>query len=542
MIRLSRFALALGLALAPAFAAAQAPPSPAPTSSEAARPAPPPPEPDLRPALNLSLEDAVKRAIASNVDIAVEKLSPEISELTVSELKGFYQPTLTSTVLKNSIENRAQNVFSGTDVDESDNLTFDFGAQQPLRTGGNLRLDFRNNRGTTNSVIELFNPSFVSSLNAQLSQPLLRDFKLDGRRYQIKVAKKNREISDVQFRQTVVNTLADVKNRYYDLLYAIDNLEAQRKSLSLATNLVEQNRLKVRVGTMAQLDVVMAESEQASREESVIVAENAIANAEDALRRAIYPDNEPATWASRIVPTDRPSAESPHVDATAAIAKALANRSDIVAARKELERSEYAIDYARNQLLPAFDLVAGYGANGVGGTLIRRDTTQGFGGPIIETIPGGYSDAVSDVFHNDFPTWSVAVNFSYPILNRQASAARARARVSRDQIRLSLRRLEMQITSEVRSAARAVETNYKRIETTRAAKVLQERRLDTEGKKFAAGMSTNFLVTQNQRDLIQAEVNELRAIADYRKSLVDWERVQEAGFGGSGSSGTVSLQ
>jgi len=540
-MRLSRSALALGLALAPALAVAQPPPSPAPPSFEA-RPAPPPPVPDERPVMNLGLEDAVKRAIESNVDIAVQKLNPDISELTVSELKGFYQPTLTSFVLKNSIQNRASNVFSDTDTDERENLTFDFGIQQTMRTGGNLRLDFRNNRGTTNSVIELFNPAFVSSLNAQLAQPLMRDLKVDARRYQIKVAKKNREISDVQFRQTVVNTLADVKNRYYDLLFAIDNLEAQRKSLSLATNLVEQNRLKVRVGTMAQLDVVMAESEQASREESVIVAENAIANAEDALRRAIYPDNEPATWASRIVPTDRPSAESPHVDATAGIAKALANRSDIVAARKQLERSEYAIDYARNQLLPAFDLVAGYGANGVGGTLIRRDTTQGFGGPIIETIPGGYSDAVSDVFHNDFPTWSVAVNFSYPILNRQASAARARARVSRDQFRLSLRRLEMQITSEVRIAARAVETNYKRIETTRAAKVLQERRLDTETKKFNAGMSTNFLVTQTQRDLIQAEVNELRAIADYRKSLVDWERVQEAGLGGTGGTGTVSVQ
>ncbi len=539
MIRMSRCALAFGLALAPALAAAQAP-SPAPPYSPVARPAPLAPAVDPRPVLNLSLEEAVKRAMANNVDIAVEKFTPEASELDIAELKGFYEPILTSTVQQNSTSSAAQSVFSGAEVENRDTFTYDFGANQSLPTGGNLRLDFRNNRRSTNSVFESFNPSFGSSLNAELAQPLLRGFKLDGRRYQIKVAKKNREISDVQFRQTVVNTLADVKNRYYDLLYAIDNLEAQRKSLSLASKLVDENRIKVRVGTLAPLDVVAAESEQASREESVILAEAAVADAEDALRRAIYPDNDPGTWASRIVPTDRPTAEPVRADAAAAIARALSSRTDIVATRKRLESSEYAIDYARNELLPALDLVAGYGTSGVGGTFFERDTSQGFGGPIIRTVPGGYGDALSDVFRNDFPTWTVGVSFSYPLFNRQADAAHARAKVSRDQSKVSLRRLEMQITAEVRSAARAVETNYKRVETTRAAKVLQERRLDSETKKFAAGMSTNFLVTQSQRDLALAEVAQLRAIADYRKSLVDWERVQEAGFGGTGSSGTVS--
>ena len=541
MPRSRRCFLALAVALAPALAAAQSQ-GPVPLPSPVARPAPAPPRPDPRPVLNVSLEDAVKRAIANNLDIAVEKFEPESSELAVSELRGFYQPVLSSTVGQTSAETPASGAFSGADVENRDTTTVDFGAVQTLRTGGSLRLDFLNHRADTNSVLESFNPSFGSTLNAQLAQPLLRDLKVDNRRYQIKVAKKNREISDVEFRQTVVNTLADVKDRYYDLLYAIDNLEAQRKSLSLAVDLVEQNRTKVRVGTLAQIDVVSAESEQASREESVIVAEAAVADAEDALRRAIFADNAPATWAPRIVPTDRPSAEPVHVDAEAAVVKALAGRTDIVAARKRLESSEYAVSYTRNQMLPALDLVAGYGTTGIGGTLLVRDNSGGgFGGPIIETVPGGLSDALSDVFRNRFPTWSASVTLSYPILNRQARASHARAKVSRDQSQVSLRRMEMQVTAEVRSAARAVETNFKRIETTQAARVLQERRLDTEAKKFAAGMSTNFLVTQTQRDVVLAEVAEVRAVADYRKSLVEWERVQEAGFSGTGSSGTVSL-
>jgi outer membrane protein TolC len=142
------------------------------------------------------------------------------------------------------------------------------------------------------------------------------------------------------------------------------------------------------------------------------------------------------------------------------------------------------------------------------------------------------------VFGRDFPTWTLGFNISYPIFNRQADAAEARAEVTREQSRANLRRLEMQVTAEVRSAARAVETNLKRVESTRAARVLQERRLDAEEKRFAAGMSTNFFVTQAQRDLALAQVAELRAIADYRNSIVNFERVQEAGGGVSFSGST----
>jgi outer membrane protein TolC len=207
------------------------------------------------------------------------------------------------------------------------------------------------------------------------------------------------------------------------------------------------------------------------------------------------------------------------VDTDAAVRNALEKRTDILAARRSLENAESGVQLAKNQELPQIDLVAAYGTAGVGGTQIER---EGFGGPIIRTVPGGYSDALSNVFGRDFPTWTLGFNISYPIFNRQADAAEARA----------------QVTAEVRSAARAVETNLKRVESTRAARVLQERRLDAEEKRFAAGMSTNFFVTQAQRDLALAQVAELRAIADYRNSIVNFERVQEAGGGVSFSGST----
>jgi outer membrane protein TolC len=492
---------------------------------------------DTRPVLELTLDEAVRRTLENNVDIAVERYNPESSAVGVDELRGFYEPVLTSLVTANSAARPGSNAFSGGQSIDTDTWNYNIGAFQNIPTGGDLSVDFVNRRTSTNNIFESFNPSFNSNFDLRFNQPFLRNFRTDARRTQIKVAKKNREISDVQFKQTVVNTVSSVKQSYYDLLYAIDNLEAQRKSLALASKFLEENQIKVRVGTLAPLDVVQAESEQASREEAVIVAEASVSEAEDALKRAIFNTNDPAMWDTRIVPVERPTAEPFVVDLDAAIRTALANRTDMTAAQKRLENSDYNLAYAKNQTLPDLDLVAAYGTTGIGGTFVER---EGLGGPIINTIPGGYNDALSDVFGNNFPTWTIGFNIAYPIFNRQASAAAAQARIDRDQNQANIRRLEMQITGEVRSAARAVDTNYKRVESTRAARVLQERRLDAETKKFAAGMSTNFLVTQSQRDLAVAEVAELRAIADYRKSLVNFQRVQEAG-GGGGSGGSLTV-
>jgi len=226
--------------------------------------------------LELSLADAVQRTLDNNADIAVERYNPQDSDYNVRQLKGYYEPYVISTLGQRSNTQPASNAFAGAAAPLTRTLTYNFGAFQSLPTGGTFEADFNNNRQTTNSVFSAFNPSFASNFNLSLSQPLLRNFSIDSTRYQIKVAKKNQEISDVQFRQSVVNTVANVKSAYYDLIYAIDNLSAQRKSLGLAQQLLEENRIKVRVGTMAPLDVVAAQSEVAGREANVIAAEAAV--------------------------------------------------------------------------------------------------------------------------------------------------------------------------------------------------------------------------------------------------------------------------
>ncbi len=489
------------------------------------------------PVLALTADEAVQRALENNADLAVEKFTPEGADLNISDANSVYDPVVFSTVQKQSRTSKATNVFQGGATVESDSIVYNFGASKEIQTGGAFRVDFNNNRASTNSLITTFNPTYNSSFNANFTQPLLRNRSIDQNRLNLKVTKRNKEITDLQFRSIVVSTLANVRKLYYDLIYAVENLSAQRKSLSLAQKFLNENQIKVNVGTLAPLDVVAAESEVATREEGVVIAENALAEAQDAIKRAILPRNDPEAWKTTIVATDRPTAQPVPVDADAAINTALAKRIDYQVLQKNLQNLEDQVSLALQGRKPSLDLFANYGTVGAGGTQLRDLQS---GSPLATPLTGGYSDALSEVVGRDFPTWNVGVQFSYPIFNRVGKNAAARGQLALDQYRSVLRRSELQIASEVRTASRSVETNFKRVATTQAARTLQQRRLDAEEKKFAAGMSTNFLVTQAQRDLALAEVSEIRAIADYNKSLVDFQRVQEAGL--SGGNGLISVR
>ncbi len=519
----------LGL-VTPAASAAQAPPGTSVTASARQFATP------QGGTLPVSLDEAVARALENNADIAVERYNPELSIQDVRGAEGYYDPFLFGTLSKSSTDTKGTNLFSGGATVNTKTDLWNFGVQQEIQTGARLSVGFNNNKRDTNNVFSTFNPVYNSSLSFNLTQPLLKNFGIDAPRLNLKVAKKNREITDVQFRQTVINTVAVVKGYYYELLYAIDNLAAAQKNLDLAKKLLEENEIRVKVGTMAPLDVVTAQSEVASREEGVIVAENALAEADDNLKRVIFPQNDPMMWSTRLTPTDRPSAEPMPVDINAAVRNAIENRTDMVAARKGLERSQYSLDYRRNQLRPQLDLIANYGGSGADGTQVR----DAEGNPLPAPIPGGYGDAVSEVFGFDFPTWTLGFNVSYAIPNRSAKANAAAAQLNLEQAQAAYRRLELQVAAEVRTAARGVESGFKRVASSQAARRLATERLDAEEKKFAAGMSTNFFVTQAQRDLAEAEVNELRAIADYRKSVINYQRVQEAGVSGSGAAVVLS--
>ncbi|MDP1572066.1 MAG: TolC family protein [Vicinamibacterales bacterium] len=484
----------------------------------------------------LRMAEVVELALEKNLDIAVERLSPQAVDYQIAGIRNAYRPVASSTVGQRDQVNPATNQLNGGNSVNNQTTTYNFGVTQAVPYfGGNFQLTWNNTRSATNSTFSTYNPGFNSQLTALYQQPLLRGLLIDNNRQQLAITQINRAIADETLRATIASTLANVRNAYWDLVFTRSGVDVARRSLALAEKLIEDNQARVEVGTMAPIDVVQAEAEAANRRQALAVAEAALQTAELSLKRFIVSGTDDPLWRQELRPIDLPSIEPPPRDIEGAVRRALGDRTDLATARKNLDSSDITLRFFRSQTLPALDLNASYGATGQGGVRTER---SGLGGTISNVIPGGYSDALRLLTQRDFPTWNLSVTLSYPIGGSNADAQYARARVQRNQSTARLRALELQVATEVTNTALTVQSNLRRVEAAQAARALAERRLEAEQSKFEVGLQTNFFVVQAQRDLADAQNAELRALADYRKSLVNFERVQEApgggGFGGGG--------
>ena len=480
------------------------------------------------PNIELTLDEATARALERNLDLAVERLNPMIQDTNLERIHAVYRPTVTSQVGHLARVQPPTSQLNGGTIVQNDTSTYNAGINQALKWGGgDFAFTFNNNKQVTSNVFANFNPTFNNSFSATMTQPLLRDFRIDGTRQQLKVTLINREISDVQLRGTLATTVANVRNAYWELVFSMQAVDVAKGSLDLAEKLVQDNKARVEVGTMAPLDVVQSDAEAATRRQAVAQAEAARGTAEIALKRLIVNGTDDPMWRATITPVDRPEFRSEPLDVETAVRKALASRTDLEQARKTLDSNDVTMKFLKNQTMPALDAVANYGASGLGGTQFVRNGS-GLGSQIISTIPGGYGNAWRTLTGRDYPTWNFAVNFSYPLGGSQADAVYARSRIQRNQTAAQLKALELQVATDVTNAALIVESSLKSYEAATVARSLAETRLSAEQSRFEVGLSTNFFVVQAQRDLATAQNSELRALLNYRKAVVDYGRVQEA--------------
>jgi outer membrane protein TolC len=484
----------------------------------------------------LTLETAVSIALEKNLDIAVARLEPESVDYQIAGVRNTYKPTFFSTFgqrdqyqLNTSQLNGGEKVNNGT-------TTYNFGFNKNVsRYGGVFNMNWTNSRLNTSNSFATFNPSYQTGLVAAYAQPLIRGFKIDNTRQQLMISLINRDISEESARATITQTLANVRNAYWDLVFARSAVDVAQRAQELADKLVEDNQARVEVGTLAPLDIVQAQAEAATRRQNLAAAEATQQTAELALKRFLVSGTDDPLWRQEIRPVDLPSLQPAPTDIEGAIRTALGARTDILTARKNLDSNDVSLRYFHNQSLPALDLNASYGAQGLGGTQILRSSAA-LGGQVTGTVPGGYLDALNLLGARDYPQWNFALTMSYPLGGSTADAQYARAKVQRTQATTRLRALEVQVAAEVANAALTVQSNLKRVDAATAARELAQKRLEAEQSKFEVGMTTNFFVVQAQRDLRDAENTELRALADYRKSLVNFERAQQSPAGGGGAN------
>ena len=377
----------------------------------------------------------------------------------------------------------------------------------------------------------MFNPSYNPTWVGQYTQPLLRGFRTDSTRQQLVVTGINRDISDVQLRATIANTLSNVRNAYWDYVFAVQSVDVAQQSVDLGNRLVQDNQTRVQVGTMAPIDVVQALSQAATAQQNLVQATAARQTAELALKRLIVSGTQDPNWTAALDPVDRPDFVPQAVDIEAAVRRALDERTDLDIARKDLQMNDVTLRFLRDQTLPQADLVAQYGLVGVGGTqLVFGQGQTGLGGTIRtvdHTIPGGYTDALSTLFAGRYPRWNLQLNFSVPLGLSTAQASVARARVQLNQIQAQIKQLELQVATDVTNAAISVTNNAQAVQAAQAAREFAQKQLEAEQSKFEVGMSTNYNVVLAQRDLATAQNTELGNIRNYRKSLVELERLQQ---------------
>ena len=491
--------------------------------------------------VDLSIEEAVARAREKNIDIGVARITPRLTDFTIAGLEANYRLNLTSSA--NTQRNTAlpsqttQGISTATTtLVQQWNAGF---TQNLFRGGGNYSVGWTNSRTNSPSTTNLRNPQLRSNLTLQATQPLMRGFRIDATRAALRTNRISQQNDEIALQATTATTAANTRNAYWDLVFAIQAVEAAQNSLDISAKLVQDNQARVEIGTLAPIDIKSAEAEQANRRLTLVQAQAAVRAAELALKRLIVSGTDDPLWTSSINPVDRPAAAPETINVEAAVARALKERTDVQQSLNNLRISDINLQNQVDQTKPQLNLTLNYGLAGLGGPFTTRAIDPITGAPVPNSnviVNSGYLDALRNVFGLDAPAFTLGFNFAYPIGRSAQEATVARSRLALDQTQANLKALQLQIATDVANAALTVQSSLESVQASATARELARERLNAMQSKFEVGMSTNYEVVQAQRDFLEAQNNELRALLNYRKALVNFETVQTTGTRGVGAA------
>ncbi len=462
----------------------------------------------------LSLADAALQALQHNFDIRISRRSKEsrLTDITVEQAK--FDPTLSvNGEYRRLVSPLNQPLFGGTSSTLTALTPFDvrdfsviLGAKTNLPTGGNVDVNYNPTRTRFNADVAqgfLFNPAYLSTLSVTFTQPLLRNAGFDITATFIRIAQNNATVEEHIFRDRVLTILATVEQTYWEVVFANENLKVAEAAMKAAKELLASNRAKEKEGMLSVVDVLQAEAAVASRVEQVLVAEKTIRDQEDQLRKLLNPGEGDMRQETRLTLLDQPVISLEPLGMEEAIDTAIAQRPEILQAMKNVESSNLNTKYSRNQILPSLSLQATMGLTGLG-----KD----------------YGDSVGRNFNGDFYNYGAGLILSYPLGNRSAWGTYNRRKLEAENAEDSLASVRQQIIVGIREAVRRVQTDFKRIESTRAARIMAEKQLQVEHERLKVGLSITRFVLDSQRDLATAQGHEVRAIIDYNKSLSNLAR------------------
>src|SRR5438128_3931716 len=527
--------------------------------------------------IELSMQEAVELALENSLDIVVQRYNPWFADAGILKANagGFggttpgavfggssannpllnFDPVVTTVRTLDDRKSPINNPLTsgtGTGISSLAALAthtsiFNVQYAQGFATGTTFFTAWDNTRNSASLSANLFNPSVQTTIFAGFQQQLLNGFGRSVGTRNIRIAKNNRTIADWAFTQQAITTVTNTITAYWELVFARENVKVQQQAVTVAEKLYNDNKKQLEIGTMAPLDVTRAESELATDRQNLIVAQTAELQQQQVLKNAISKNPLAANLVNvEIIPTELPSRpeaiEAPSFEQ--AVSEAFAKRPDVQELAINILNGQIDVSATRNALLPTATLTAQYGSVGLAGNQTTFTSATIAGAPIVDStgtaIPGefvpatqvtptgtvktGFGDAMSSVFHNNFPDYNVQLSVQIPIRNRSAQADNQRAILTQRQLEAQMQQLKNSALLDVRTTFIALQQDRARVDAASKARELQQQTFDAEQKKYQLGASTVYLVIQTQRDLINAQGTELRALANLAEAKANYER------------------
>ena len=463
------------------------------------------------------------------------------STLGLGPLITSFDPVLTGTLQEDHYSQQATSIFQGVLPGSSlaqNTGTVNFAYQQGFSWGTNLSVGFNNTRSTTNSFFSSASPVLNTNFRATLTQHLLQGFGFAPNNRFIRIARNNRELSDVAFRLQIITTVDQIENMYWDLVYAYENVRVRQESLTFSEKTLSDTKKQVEIGSLAPIETVRSQSTVAQDQQALTVAKTNLQLQQLLMKNALSRTLKDAVLAgAEVVPTSTMEIpQNEQVQPTEDLVnEALRHRPELVESRIQLNSQQISNKAVRSSLLPTLDLFAYYGGSGVGGVQNPANLCTAPGNPGFScagTEPGqnpifpttGYGSAVNDLVNSTAPDKGIGLQLNIPLRNRAAQAVQIRSELEYRQSQMALQQTENRVSIEVRNAQFGVEQNRASVASAQAAVDYAKQSLDAEQKKYQFGTSTTTLVLQNRSALATAESTLLSATAAYEKARLELDR------------------
>ncbi len=504
----------------------------------------------------IDLDEVIHRVLANDKDIAISRIVRDEAYFNLNGAKGYFDPRLGFTGHDSRTVSPAASSLSGSTDGKLTNKELladpQISGSSPF-LGTTYKLDFSSARQSSDSTFLTINPQFPTSVNLNLTQPLWRGLFFDDNRHRLQVAKKNIQLTNEQLRQQVIAIVTQAVQSYWELQYAYRNFEVQVEAVRLAEQQDASNRRQVEQGLLAPVDVVQTQTQIATFQQNVFIAQNALTAAENALKVLMLPDRNDLMWGMALTPEQSPDTHTPLPALADAVKQAIANRPEAKEVTLSVDVNQLDARLSREQAKPQIDAFATVSAAGLAGHPIVSSGANPFTaafGPLVNqinvlstqagipplnpisfgttslpsVIVGGYGQSINALTSGQFTTAQIGVNISLPIRNRTALASEAVSLAEGRRLQAQKQQIEMAIEQDVRNAIQTESSAQARLESAVTARRYAEEQYGSEQRQFQAGTSTVFLVLQRQTDLIAARTREVRSQADMGQSTANLDR------------------